>query len=123
MLKVDKKNKYLCLLKVAHTTFKSVLAKLSQLIMEFFHVMKTFKFSFDHLDVVASQGCFKYFEFFSFSVFSCWLFCILTRHCIVTLLAALTLSPRGVGTHTMCEAFDLQGKVLVQISTARPENE
>ena len=66
MLKVDKKNKYLCLLKVAHTTFKSVLAKLSQLIMEFFHVMKTFKFSFDHLDVVASQGYFKYFEFFLF---------------------------------------------------------
>ena len=68
MLKVDKKNKYLCLLKVAHTTktFKSVLAKLSQLIMEFFHVMKTFKFSFDHLDVVASQGCFRYFEFFPF---------------------------------------------------------
>ena len=28
--------------------------------------MKTFKFSFDHLDVVASQGCFKYFEFFLF---------------------------------------------------------
>ena len=34
--------------------------------MEFFHVMKTFKFSFDHLDVVASQGYFKYFEFFLF---------------------------------------------------------